>query len=65
MMRLLAIVLAAGIAGCGISEEKFIQRFAKLYCNNLEECAKIETYFGTYDNCVKDMKVFAQYRLGS
>ncbi len=59
MMRFLALALSFGLAGCGLSQERFVKRYAKLYCRNLEECGKLETYFGSHDKCIEATENFA------
>lgn len=57
-MRMLAIVLTTSLLGCGISEERFTKRFAKLFCRNLEECGKLEVAYGTHEECIDAMSDF-------
>ena len=63
MSRLVVAALAVSLAGCGLSEEKFLTKYAKLYCRNLEECGKLETQYGTHDECIKAQEIVADEEL--
>jgi hypothetical protein len=49
--------------GCGISEEKFIEKYAEAYCEWLDGCGKLSEQFGTMETCVTNREIFADENL--
>ena len=58
MVRLIVIALPI-LAGCGIKEEAFIDRYAELFCAHVDECGKLNEQFGTIETCEKDRRILA------
>ncbi|MGB0639426.1 MAG: hypothetical protein ACPGTU_08840 [Myxococcota bacterium] len=53
------MILAILTMGCGISEEKFNEKYAEAYCEWLENCGKLSEQFGTPETCITNREIFA------
>ncbi len=58
MHRALPLLLLWTTA-CGISQEKFVEKFAAQKCDNIEECGKMSELHGTYDECIREYEIIA------
>jgi hypothetical protein len=65
VMLHLRFVIAIGLlsAGCGLSEEKFVDKYAQAYCEHVEDCGKMSSLHDTFEKCVKKMRIFADEEL--
>ena len=61
MKRFSIVAIASLMAGCGVSEDKFWDRFIDGYCESFVECADEDEmiFFETADDC-KVMMAFAR-----
>jgi len=63
-MRNTALLISfMAMTGCGLSEEKFEEKYADAYCDWLDGCAKISEQHGTIDDCLDFQKIFADETL--
>jgi hypothetical protein len=49
----------AAFTGCGMTEEKFEEKYADAYCEWMDGCAKVSEQHGTIEDCLKFQKIFA------
>ena len=63
MHYILLVSSLAFLTGCGLSEEKFEDKYAEAYCEWLEGCAKLSDKYGAMEVCLKAEKIVADENL--
>jgi len=62
MIRTLSALLLL-TTGCGIDQEKFIEKYAAQLCDNIDACGKISETHGTYDECIQFYEIVADEQM--
>ena len=60
---LIALTAVAGLAGCGISEDKYPEKLSQAACAAYEECGYLDSFGGDIESCEDLSRIYTDAQI--